>query len=178
MLHKHSYLFCMYTPIHNHYLYTHAWAWNHFGMLEPSPSMGSFSDQAIPHLSFDVEQPVRQHRAACTRHWRCRLVYRWQGKRKFWGIAIFLSQKRVGGWNQLFNKNTSQCIWQTSKLLKKWTVIIPRNIFPTYSQKNQSVIHENLLEHIIQRTVRSQKNPCDFGSAFQIIDRTSNKYMK
>lgn len=37
-------------------------------------------------------------------------------------------------------------------------------------------MHENLLEHIIQRMV--QKNPCDFGSAFQISDRTSNKYMK
>jgi len=39
-------------------------------------------------------------------------------------------------------------------------------------------MHENLLEHIIQRTVRSEKNPCDFGSAFQISNRASNKYME
>lgn len=38
-------------------------------------------------------------------------------------------------------------------------------------------MHEKLLEHVIQRMVQSQKNPHDFGSAFQISSSTSNKYM-
>lgn len=40
---------------------------------------------------------------------------------------------------------------------------------------HQSVMHEQLAEHIIQRMVQSQKNPHDFGSAFQICSSTSNK---
>lgn len=38
-------------------------------------------------------------------------------------------------------------------------------------------MHEKLVEHKIQRMVQSQKNPQDFGSAFQISSITSNKYM-
>lgn len=42
-------------------------------------------------------------------------------------------------------------------------------------KNHQSVMHEKLAEHEIQRMVQSQKNPHDFGSAFQISSSTSNK---
>lgn len=126
----------MYTPIHNHYFYTHT-----------HTSMGSFWYVGAQSFHRVVSSPGNSPpqlwcRAVCHTIWsslhqhrRC-LVCRWQGKCEFWVTALFLSQKRVGGWNQLPNKNTSCCIWETSKLVKNWTLIIPRNIFLSYSQKN------------------------------------------
>lgn len=131
-MHIATYFVCTHTqPL---LVYTHV-SVAPFGMLKPGPSMGSCPAQAVPHPSFGADQPVTQRRAARTRHQGC-LAYRRQVKCEFWVTAIFLSQKRVGGWNQLLDKNVSCCIWETSKLVKKWSRIIPKNTFLTYSQKN------------------------------------------
>lgn len=55
----------------------------------------------------------------------------------------------------------------------------PQEHYSVLQPKNphQFVMHEKLVEHVIQRVVQSQKNPHDFGSAFQISSSTSNKYM-